>query len=40
MAAYERVTLNRGGLNSRFDCIFSAVNLGAVLTLCMLFVVC
>ena len=22
MAAYERVTLNRGGRNSRFDCIF------------------
>ena len=21
MAAYERVTLNRGGRNSRFDCI-------------------
>ena len=23
MAAYERVTLNRGGRNSRFDCIFN-----------------
>ena len=22
MAAYERVTLNRGGRNSRFDCTF------------------
>ena len=23
MAAYERVTLNRGGRNSRFDCIIN-----------------
>ena len=23
MAAYERVTLNRGGRNSRFDCMLS-----------------
>ena len=23
MAAYERVTLNRGGRNSRFDCIMN-----------------
>ena len=22
MAAYERVTLNRGGRNSRFDCMY------------------
>ena len=26
MAAYERVTLNRGGRNSRFDCIFCQKN--------------
>ena len=31
MAAYERVTLNRGGRNSRFDCIC---------TLIMAFLVC
>ena len=28
MAAYERVTLNRGGRNSRFDCtLFSDIGL-------------
>ena len=26
MAAYERVTLNRGGRNSRFDCSVTAVH--------------
>ena len=27
MAAYERVTLNRGGRNSRFDCISKSCSL-------------
>ena len=30
MAAYERVTLNRGGRNSRFDCISSLNCIGSV----------
>ena len=33
MAAYERVTLNRGGRNSRFDCMISNHSIGAVLRL-------
>ena len=28
MAAYERVTLNRGGRNSRFDCTYIGVTEG------------
>ena len=33
MAAYERVTLNRGGRNSRFDCISTFSSGGNVVQL-------
>ena len=34
MAAYERVTLNRGGRNSRFDCITIIKKLSGALATC------